>query len=120
MWSQIVAISALASLVAAAPTAHFEAPQHDAAPQRDNAPVHHPVPAADAAFTALPQLARFENEDGATLIPNSPIGIYADLFWQGFSLLEQGLNAIGIEPQSPNNYAAYGFGQFILPSFRDI
>jgi hypothetical protein len=106
MWNQIAAVSALASLVACAPFAppHHSAPEHHSSPK--------PVPASDAGFTVLPQLARFDNDDGLVLVPDAPVNVYLDIFWQGMSLMTQGLDAVGVEPNSPSNYIGYGISKF--------
>lgn len=60
-------------------------------------------------FFALPQSARFDNDQGLPGVAASPIGIYDDIYWQGFSLAITGSvqNVFIVEPNTGSNLAAF-------------
>jgi hypothetical protein len=91
MWKTIAVSFALATLVM-------------------SAPLYSPT------WYSLHQLARFDNDDNGTpLVAVEPINVYDDIYWQGMSLAETTLDGTspGLVPNSPPNYAAYGFGNFL-------
>jgi hypothetical protein len=60
-------------------------------------------------FFALPQSARFDNDPGLPAVAASPIGIYDDIYWQGFNLAATGglQDVVVVVPNTPNNVAAF-------------
>ncbi|KAL6720628.1 hypothetical protein ACLMJK_002553 [Lecanora helva] len=62
----------------------------------------------------LPQIARFENDPGATpLVAANPVDLYLDIFWQGWEVFTFGAagdptNLPGVIPQSPDNLISFG------------